>query len=47
MPSSRNEFVDHVVELMMDWATVSARKMFGGFGLYRKGLMFALIVVDR
>jgi DNA transformation protein len=47
MPSRRNEFVDYVVELMAGWSTVSARKMFGGFGLYREGLMFALIVEDE
>ena len=47
MSSTRNEFVDYVVELMKDWATVSARKMFGGYGLYREGLMFALIVEDE
>jgi DNA transformation protein and related proteins len=47
MGSLRNEFVDYVVELMAGWATVSARKMFGGYGLYREGLMFALIVEDE
>jgi DNA transformation protein and related proteins len=47
MPSTRNEFVDYVVELMAGWAAVSARKMFGGYGLYREGLMFALIVEDE
>ncbi|HEX5337558.1 MAG TPA: TfoX/Sxy family protein [Gallionella sp.] len=47
MSSSRNEFVDYVVELMSNWATVSARKMFGGYGLYREGLMFALIAEEE
>lgn|SRR5574340_347266 len=47
MPSAHNEFVDYVVGLMADWATVSARRMFGGYGLYREGLMFALIVDDE
>ena len=47
MTSTRNEFVDYVVELMVDWAKVSARKMFGGYGLYRNGLMFALIAEDE
>ena len=45
--SARNEFVDYAVELMAGWATVSARKMFGGYGLYREGLMFALIADDE
>jgi len=47
MTSARNEFVDYVVELMAGWATVTVRKMFGGYGLYREGLMFALIVDDE
>ena len=47
MGSLHNEFVDYVVELMSGWAAVSARKMFGGYGLYREGLMFALIVEDE
>jgi DNA transformation protein len=47
MPVTKNEFVDYVVELMAGWATVSVRKMFGGYGLYREGLMFALIVEDE
>jgi DNA transformation protein len=47
MSATRNEFVDYVVELMSGWAPVSVRKMFGGYGLYREGLMFALIVEDE
>jgi len=47
MPDYSNEFVDYVVELMAEWATVAARRMFGGYGLYREGLMFALIVDDE
>lgn len=47
MHPARNEFTDYVVGLMANWATVSARKMFGGYGLYREGLMFALIVDDE
>ncbi|MFZ2541439.1 MAG: TfoX/Sxy family protein [Gallionella sp.] len=47
MASARNEFVEYVVELMTGWASVSARKMFGGYGLYHEGLMFALIAEDQ
>lgn len=47
MVSTHNEFVNYVVELMATWAAVSARKMFGGYGLYREGMMFALIVEDE
>jgi DNA transformation protein and related proteins len=47
MRSTSNEFADYVVELMASWAPVTTRKMFGGFGLYREGMMFALIADDR
>ncbi len=47
MSTARNEFAEYVVELMAGWAPVSARKMFGGHGLYREGLMFALIADDQ
>lgn len=46
MPS-RHEFSEHVVELMAAWGAVAPRRMFGGFGLYRDGLMFALIADDQ
>ena len=47
MTSTRNEFADYVVELMSEWAAVSARRMFGGHGLYREGMMFALIIEEE
>jgi len=43
MISPPNEFLSYVLEVMLHWAAVSSRKMFGGYGLYREGLMFALI----
>ncbi|MDD4964886.1 MAG: TfoX/Sxy family protein [Gallionella sp.] len=43
MTSPQNEFVEYVREVMSHWASVSSRKIFGGYGLYRDGLMFALI----
>jgi DNA transformation protein len=46
MVSTRNEFVDYVLETMSHWSSVNARRMFGGYGLYRDGLMFALIADD-
>ena len=41
------DFVDFVLEQMAEVGPVSARRMFGGHGLYIDGLMFALIVDDR
>lgn len=39
-------FAQHVVDLLAMWAPVQARAMFGGFGLYREGRMFALIASE-
>ena len=45
MPIS-DEFVDYVIDQLSAWGEVSARKMFGGAGLYRDGTMFGLIADD-
>jgi len=39
-------FAQHVVDLLLPWAPVQARPMFGGFGVYREGRMFALIASE-
>ena len=39
-------FVAHVLDLLEPWWRVDARRMFGGYGLYRQGLMFALVADD-
>ncbi|HJS33182.1 MAG TPA: TfoX/Sxy family protein, partial [Alphaproteobacteria bacterium] len=39
-------FVEHIIDLMHDLGGVSARRMFGGYGLYRRGVMFALVFDD-
>lgn len=38
-----NEFVQYVLELLEPLGGVSAKAMFGGFGMYRRGMMVALI----
>jgi DNA transformation protein len=37
------DFVDYVMELFGPFGTVTARRMFGGHGVYLDGLMFALV----
>ena len=44
--ASDSDFVDNVLDLLGAWGGVAARKMFGGYGLYRQGLMFALVADD-
>lgn len=46
MPT-RPDFVAYVLEVMAAWHAVEARKMFGGYGLYREARMFALIADDQ
>ena len=42
--SNSAEFMDFVVEQMAQFGPVSARRMFGGAGIFRDGVMFALLV---
>ena len=38
------EFLDFIKEQFQDFGPVSVRRMFGGAGIFRDGLMFALVV---
>ncbi len=40
---SENEFVDYLSEVFEQFAPITARKMFGGHGIYAHGVMFALV----
>jgi len=40
------EFIDFLIGQMRGFGAVSARRMFGGAGLFRDGLMFALVADD-
>jgi DNA transformation protein len=42
----RSETVEHLLELMKPFGAVTAKSMFGGWGLYREGLFFALVADD-
>ncbi len=44
--SASPEFCEHVTDLLSEFGPVSIRRMFGGAGLFRDGIMFALIVSD-
>ncbi len=41
-----DEFIDYVIDQLAAWGEVSARRMFGGAGLYCDGTMFGLITDD-
>ncbi|MFN3616403.1 MAG: TfoX/Sxy family DNA transformation protein [Aquabacterium sp.] len=44
---ARAALAQHMVDLMRAFGSVQARAMFGGHGLYRDGLMFALLLDER
>lgn len=44
--AASSDFRDYVLDLLAPLGGVSARAMFGGFGLYCRGLIFALIADD-
>jgi DNA transformation protein len=41
-----NEFMTFLLELLEPLGSVEAKSMFGGFGIYRHGLMFGLVSQD-
>ncbi len=41
--AARDEFVEHVLELLVPLGRISARRMFGGHGLYCDGLFFGIV----
>lgn len=42
----RSEFVDYLLEQLAPLGDVSAKSMFGGWGIYHEGRMFALVADD-
>ncbi|GAB6140245.1 hypothetical protein JCM14076_09740 [Methylosoma difficile] len=46
MAKKRSEFVDFVAEQLAFMPSTSLRRMFGGYGVYTDGLMFAIIMED-
>lgn len=45
--SRKRAWADHIVAHMAGFAPVVAKPMFGGFGIYCQGLMFALLFEER
>lgn len=46
MKKDHSEFVAHLSEVFVEFGPVSARRMFGGYGVYHDGLMFGLVADD-
>ena len=41
-----SEYVEYLKEVFEQFGSVTIRKMFGGYGIYHNGLMFALVSDD-
>jgi len=44
--STMSEFSAHLHEVFAELGTITIRRMFGGYGVYHQGLMFALVAGD-
>ena len=42
----KNEFMAYLLELLEPLGSVEAKAMFGGYGVYKQGLMFGLVSDD-
>ena len=45
--TGKSEYVSHVLDLLQDFGEVTAKPMFGGYGIFRDGIIFAIVVKDR
>ena len=43
---SASEFVENLKEVFALFGAIEAKRMFGGYGIYRDGLMFSLVADD-
>jgi len=41
-----SEYVEYLKEVFCEFGSVEPRRMFGGYGIFRKGLMFGLVADD-
>lgn len=39
-----NSFLDYILDILLAYGNVKSRRMFGGFGIYLSGIMFAIII---
>jgi DNA transformation protein and related proteins len=44
--AEKNQFVEHLLDLLAGLGPVHARAMFGGYGIYKGECMFALVIDD-
>lgn len=41
-----SDFIEHLRDVFRAFGMIDARRMFGGYGIYHEGLMFAIVMDD-
>ena len=42
--AKKDDFVTYILDMLQEFGPVSAKAMFGGYGIYRGGIIFAIVV---
>lgn len=42
-----SDYTGYIIDHLQDWGPARARRMFGGYGIFRSDVMFALIAYDQ
>lgn len=46
MAQAPSEFVEYLAEVFETFGPITSRRMFGGYGIYRDGLIFGIVADD-
>ncbi len=41
------QYINHIKEVFRDFSPITTRRMFGGYGIYHEGIMFALVANEQ
>jgi len=42
--ANRDAFISYILDMLQDFGQVKGKAMFGGYGIYRDGIIFAIVV---
>jgi len=43
----KTQFLDYIIDCLSPFGSITSRAMFGGYGLYNEGVIFAVIIKDE
>lgn len=44
---TKKEFVNYILDLLSPYGCIKERAMFGGYGIYKEGIIVAIIIADE